>query len=469
MKRWIIYVLGGVLIVAVIAGLLLSRTRAAAQQGTWQTVAAATGPLTSTIGATGTVRANQYDDLGFNTTGTVAKVYVQVGDSVKAGTVLADLQDSSLPAQVLMAESDLVTAQRNLDTLRQSGLASANAELALAKARDAYDKAQRKNRTQQGGNRATAETIKATEADLNYAEVQVKQAENNAKKYSNKSADDPLRAAAEKALYDARHNRDVIQAELNWYTGQPTSIDQAILDGELAQAKATLDDAQREYDRLKNGPDPNDIAAAEAQVAAAKATLELKHITAPFDGIITSVDVKPGDQVAPGTPAFGLANLTRKFVDVEVSEVDINSVQVGQDASLSFDAILNKTYQGKVTEVGIVGQSVQGVINFTVTVELQDADAQVKPGLTAAVNIVVEQLENVLTVPNAAVRVLNNNRVVYVLRNGKPTPVTIVLGASSDTASQVVSGDLKDGDLIVLNPPLVFSQNGPPGFVRQGQ
>jgi HlyD family secretion protein len=469
MKRWMIYVIGGVVIVGAVAGLLVIRARASGGQSTWQTVAAASGPLTSTIGATGTVRAYQYDDLAFNTTGTVGTVYVKAGDSVKAGTVLADLLDSSLPAQVLLAESDLITAQRNLDSLRQSDLARANAELALANARDAYDKAQRRNRTQQSGNRATSETIKATQANLNYAQVQVDQAQNNAKKYANKPADDPQRVAAEKALYDARHNRDLIQAELNWYTGQPTSIDQAILDGELSQAKATLDDAQREYDRLKNGPDPNDIAAAEAQLAAAKATLELKHITAPFDGVITSADVNPGAQVAPGTPAFGLADLSRKFVDVDVSEVDINSVQVGQDANLTFDAILNKTYQAKVTEVGEVGVSQQGVINFTVTVEVLEADEQVKPGLTAAVNIVVEQFDNVLQVPNSAVRILNNNRVVYVLKNGTPAPVTVVLGASSDSASQVLSGDLKVGDPIVLNPPIVFSQTGPPGFVGRGQ
>jgi HlyD family secretion protein len=87
--------------------------------------------------------------------------------------------------------------------------------------------------------------------------------------------------------------------------------------------------------------------------------------------------------------------------------------------------------------------------------------------MTAGVNLVVSQLEDVLRVPNRAVRVLEGERVVYILDpNGLPTPVDIVLGASSDTYSEVVGGDLAEGDVIVLNPPTDFSsffQGGPPG------
>jgi len=101
-------------------------------------------------------------------------------------------------------------------------------------------------------------------------------------------------------------------------------------------------------------------------------------------------------------------------------------------------------------------------------VELSDADQAVKPGMTAAVNIVVSQLHDVLLVPNRAVRLLNSQRVVYVLVNGKTEAVKVQLGASSDTSSQVTGGDLKEGELILLNPPTVFEQNGPPPFVRGG-
>jgi HlyD family secretion protein len=100
-------------------------------------------------------------------------------------------------------------------------------------------------------------------------------------------------------------------------------------------------------------------------------------------------------------------------------------------------------------------------------VELIDADASVKPGMTAAVNIVVNQLQDVLLVPNRAVRVQEGKRVVYVLREGMPQPVEVELGASSETSSQVVGGELQEGEAILLNPPTVFEQNGPPPFVRR--
>jgi HlyD family secretion protein len=86
--------------------------------------------------------------------------------------------------------------------------------------------------------------------------------------------------------------------------------------------------------------------------------------------------------------------------------------------------------------------------------------------MTAAVNILVKEVKNVLVVPNRAVRVIDGQRVVYVLKNGIPEMVKIRLGATSDTVSEVINGDLKEGDLIVLNPPAMFG--GPMGGGRPG-
>jgi HlyD family secretion protein len=104
-------------------------------------------------------------------------------------------------------------------------------------------------------------------------------------------------------------------------------------------------------------------------------------------------------------------------------------------------------------EVGQAGDTVQGVVNFTVTVEITDADELVKPGMTAAVNIIVNEIQNALLVPNRAVRLVDSERVVYVLRDGLPVKVKIKLGQSSDTMSVIADGDLKEGDLVILNPP----------------
>jgi HlyD family secretion protein len=190
------------------------------------------------------------------------------------------------------------------------------------------------------------------------------------------------------------------------------------------------------------------------------------YVTAPFDGVITLVKPLPGDQVTPGTVAFRLDDLSHLLVDVQVSEIDINNIRVGQTVTMSFDAVLGRNYEGVVVEVSQAGSVVQGAVNFTVTVELTDADESVKPGMTAAVNILVKEVKNVLVVPNRAVRVIDGQRVVYVLKNGIPEMVKIRLGATSDTVSEVINGDLKEGDLIVLNPPAMFG--GPMGGGRPG-
>lgn len=467
MKRWIYVGLAVVIVVAGYFGIRAFRSARSQAGAAWQTVTASTGELVATVGATGTVHASQYSLLTFGTTGNVERVNVEVGDQVAAGQVLAALSPSSLPAQVILAQADLADAQRTLEDLRSSDAASAAAQLALAQARQAYDKAQRRYVSQQKGNRATQETINATEADLAYAESQVEAAQDAANRVSNKAEDDPDRTAAEKALYDARHARDVVQASLNWYTGQPTAIDQQILEAELAQAEAAVNDAEREWERLKDGPDPNDIAAAEARVQAAQANLELPRITAPFSGTITSVQVMRGDEVGAGTPAFGLADLSRLLVDVQVSEVDIDQITLDQEATVTFDAILGKEYHGVVSEVDLVGAPDQGVVSFKVTIELTDSDDSVRHGLTAAVSIVTDKIEDALLVPNRAVRVVNGRRVVYVLKDGQPVQVQVDLGVSSDVDSQLLSGELKAGDQIILNPPLTLDQNGPPAFLRQ--
>ena len=109
---------------------------------------------------------------------------------------------------------------------------------------------------------------------------------------------------------------------------------------------------------------------------------------------------------------------------------------------------------------------VQGVVNFTITVELTEFDEDVKPGMTAAVNIVVREIKDAVLIPNRAVRLVDGQRVVYLQKNGMPEKAEIRLGASSDTNSVVVGGDIKEGDLIILNPPIEFQAGGPPGGMR---
>jgi len=401
-------------VVLAISAFVFNRNRNSNAVSQYQTAKIERGNLTATIGATGTVRAKQSAVLIWQAAGTVDTVNAQVGDNVPADFVLAYLERTSLPQSVIMAEADLVNAQKTLDDLLNSDTARAQSVITLRDAKAAYERAANYRKELNG-------------------KIHLKQ-----------------------IVYKRFGNQQI--PFLKEYRGYADETTKAKADENVALTKAKFDDAQREFDRLNAG-NLVEIAAAQARVEAAQATINLARIIAPFPGIVTESYPLAGDQVGAGATAFRLDNLSSLYVDVEVSEVDINSVSIGQAATLSFDAILNKAYHGEVVEVAKVGNNVGGVVNFTVTVELTDADDLVKPGMTAAVNVVVQEEKDVLLIPNRAIRLVDAERVVYVLAEGQPTAVKVLLGSSSGIDSVLVGGDIKEGDSIILNPPAV---NGGP-------
>jgi HlyD family secretion protein len=443
---------GAAIVLVVVVVLILNGRGKSNTSNTYQTVPVQRGELTATVGATGSVRAVQSATLNWQTSGTVAQVNVKVGDTVKKGDVLATLDLSTVPQSIIQAQANLVTAQKALQDAHSS-TASAQSAINLKNAQDAYKKAY-DYRASLNGKQWIEEVI---------------------------------------ITYVGGQQVPIIK----WHKGYPDAKTIQDADNELALKKAQLDDAQRTYDRLQNGPNPDDIAAAQANVDAAQATLNMARIVAPIDGTVTQAGSLPGDLVgssqsssdssaasavqasgssqsgsggvaATGQTAFRIDNLSNLLVDVDVSEVDINSVAVGQPATLSLDAIPGKTYHGVVQSVSQAGDNSSGSVNFTVAVQLTDADTEVKPAMTAAVNIVVQQVKDQLLVPNRAVRLVDAQRVVYILENGKPKQVQISLGASSDTMSVVAGGNLKEGDLVILNPPAAnFGPGGGP-VVRSG-
>jgi HlyD family secretion protein len=276
--------------------------------------------------------------------------------------------------------------------------------------------------------------------------------ENAVAKYDNLlQPPDPVEVAvAESNLAEAQ--AQLAEAQREW-----ERIKDGSSPGEIALLEAQLADAQREWERVKAGPAPDDIAAAEARVAAAEAALAQTSIEAPFDGIVTLVESQPHDQVDAGALALRIDDLSHLLVDLDVSEVDINQIEVGQSVELTFDAIFSRTYHGEVIEVALVGTEEGGITNFGVTVELIDADEYIKPGMTSAVNITTTQLDDVLLVPNRSVSVVDNQMVVYVLENySNVVVIPVMIGATSDIYSQVVDGNLQDGDRVVLNPTNVL-------------
>ncbi|HNT55817.1 MAG TPA: efflux RND transporter periplasmic adaptor subunit, partial [Anaerolineaceae bacterium] len=329
---------------------------------------------------------------------------------------------------------------------------AAQAQLALVNAQEAFDDAQQ-SRANYDYNLYTPDTLEIARTTYYLALDKVNKAEEIYANFEDKPEDDPLRAQAANTLANARQNADQAYNNLNYLIAGPDSYDISVADANIALAEARLADAQREWDRLKNGPDPDDVRSAEVRIAALEAALDSQNLRAPFAATVTEVNALPGDMVSPGTTSFRIDDLSHLLVDVNIPEVDINRIQLGQSVTLSFDAITERQYTGQVVEVARVGTIQQGVVNFQVTIELNDADEDVRPGMTAAVNIVVEQLEDVLLVPNRAVRSSGGQRVVYVLRLGIPTPVPVEIGATSDLVSELLPGEVQEGDVLVLNPP----------------
>ena len=454
MKKYgkLLIVLSIVIILTIAFFWFQNRGQAASQSG-YQTVEAQQGSLKATIGATGTVRSNQSALLTWQTSGTIGDIQAVLGENIIKGSTLASLLPDSLPQNVIMAQADLVNAKRALETAINSTTAQAQSQLALANAQRTYDDAKWTRQNLETG-RNNIDAAANAEAQYIIASKSLETAQAAYDRLVSLADDNPIKAQAYSTLYAAQQAVKSRLNAWNWYKNQANSQDISEADAKLALAEAQLQDAQREWDRLKDGPDPDDIAAAQARVTVSQAILKFASILAPFSGTVTEVKTMLGDQVSPGVPGFRIDDFSRLLVDVQVSEVDINGVKIDQPVTLTFDAILDVIYNGKVVSVAQVGNTTQGAVTFTVTVELTDVDNRVKPGMTSAVTIVINQLDNVLLVPNRAVRLVDNQRVVYILVNGEAKEIEITLGATSGIDSEVLSGDLKEGDLIILNPSL---------------
>jgi multidrug efflux pump subunit AcrA (membrane-fusion protein) len=125
-----------------------------------------------------------------------------------------------------------------------------------------------------------------------------------------------------------------------------------------------------------------------------------------------------------------------------------------------FDAYFETTLNGEVTQIAPVGQNVQGVVEYTVRINLLDADERIKPGMTAAVNIVVDRKEDVFVVPNDAIVSIDGQEYVFVKRDGGFESVEVELGSYSDFYSEVLEADIELGEPIALNPPAEITGDG---------
>ena len=462
--RWI-----AVILLLLIAGFFIInslRNRSKASD-TYQTAVVERGDLIAIVGATGVVEAKQTTELNWQTTGRVDHAYASVNTLVKAGEILADLADNTLPQSVILAQSDLVTAQKNLEDLINSNTSSAEAYRNLLSAESDLRDA-KENRDDWNYNGANWDRINSARSEFIRLEEELKVYQSDYELVVDLPASDAKRIEAKSALDKAQLARDKALRTINYIMGKtydrPVAEDFA--DYDLALSK--VQDAQREWERVKAGTNKDDISAAEARVAASEATVSLGWLEAPFNGTVTRAYPKVGDEIATGTQGYRIDDLSELFVKVNISEVDINRVTIGQPVELSFDAVNGKTYKGEVTEVASVGIDNGSGVDFEVTLKILEPDDQVRPGMTAAVNIIVSEIKNILIIPNRAIRLKDGQRIVYILADEQLKETKVEVGSSSDTQAEISGGELKEGDVVVLNPPALFQTNGrPPSFVRQ--
>lgn len=438
------------LIVIVLLSVFLSSRDNAKESAETQAeiVTLSTGTFSQTIDVVGTVRAVPSATLTWQTSGTVSPLELSVGDSVKQGDILLTLDASSLPSSVLQAQSSLLDAQYELDKLKAADSALQEAALALDDAE--YDYAAKKQmRDYWNFNNTSDERIDAARASYQQSEEDLWNAQHAYEALSNLADDNTDKIAAKEALDAAQLARDKAYRNINYLLGR--TYDHTVETDfiEFDQAKAALEEARVTYEKYKDNSE--EIAAAEANVQALQNTVNSQYIIAPFDGVITDILVDEGDIVSSGTQAVQLDNMSNLVIDISVSEIDINEIEIGQPVSITFDAIPNQTYEGEVSKVSLAGDESSGIVEFTVTISITNIDENIKPGFTAVATVMIKEVENAVLVPNLAIQTVNGTSVVMVVGSDNTvTTVPVEVEASSDSYSIVKDGALKAGDQVMV-------------------
>lgn len=448
-----------VIVLLVLAGLAVvfaalggTRLFSMNEETQYQTAVIARDDIAFKVGSSGNAHARQTAILTWKTSGEIANVAVQVGDSVQAGQLLASLDPASLTSDLLQARGQLAEAQRALSDLQEIQTTRAEAWNAVVSAQKAVNDTRAEVALLDQPN-ASATNLEVAQAAYNLALSQVNTAEAMYSLVQGQPLDSVPRLQAAAQLERAYRQRDNALINLQYAQSKPDDQTARKVKADMALAEANLEEAQREWERLKDGASPEDIRAAELQVESIEYNLAKASLNAPINGTVTELLMKNGDVVRNGTQALRIDDFSERHVVVQVPEVDIVLVQVGQPALLSFDALPGREFHGEVINVSRVGREDTSGTHFEVEVRMTDGDDSVQPGLTAAVNVIVEQRQDVIAIPNRALRRSNGQQVVYLLRGGVLTPVPVTTGLSDEANTELLEGGVQVGDVVVLNPP----------------
>ncbi|MCS7220333.1 MAG: efflux RND transporter periplasmic adaptor subunit [Anaerolineae bacterium] len=420
---------------------IFAQERSAAKPS-YETYVVGRGTIVSTVSATGSIEPEQRVDLAFKSIGRVAEVYVKAGDSVKAGQLLAALETTDLKLALAQAEATLQINQARLEQVRKG---PDEGEIAAAKAQ--LESAQAAYRQLLAG--PSEDEKRAAMAAVERARAALEQAQAAYDQVAHMPNVGMLPQSLQ--LRDATIELERAEAQYRMTTAPPT-------EAQIAQAQAQIAQAQANLDRLLKGPSAEEIKIAEAQVAQAQAAVEQARLalenailTAPFDGIVAAVNIRPGEIASSALAAIVLIDPSRFHIDVKVDEVDIGHVKEGQPVEIRLDALPEAKISGHIERISPIAQVAGGVVSYDVTIVIEPTDAPLRAGMTATANIVTTELRDVLVVPNRFIRMDRENNKTYVEKvvDNIPVPVEITVGARNEQFSQVLRG-LEEGDVLAL-------------------
>jgi len=231
-----------------------------------------------------------------------------------------------------------------------------------------------------------------------------------------------------------------------------------------AVSQDAYDSAKSTYDQAlaQIAFDEATVQQRQASLDAAQVNLDYTDIASPVDGTVVSRNVTMGQTVAASfqTPTLFLiaTDLTKMEVDANVSESDIGGIKLGNKATFTVDAYAKRTFEGTVTQVRQSPQTVQNVVTYDIVISVNNSDLTLMPGMTAASRIVVDQRNDVIRVPNQALRyvpsavagaVQPGHEQIWVLRDENPVSIPVVTGLDDESFTEIVSGDAKPGDWVV--------------------
>jgi len=456
-KWWIVIVVVAVVVCLGYVGFSVLQSGAAQQamaDSATETTVVERGTIRVTIDGSGSLAPNDEVSLAFSSGGEVVEVLVEVGDEVRAGDVLARLDDADAQQAVADAELQVAQAEINLALARaeaELGLKQANLDAAQVSYEEALALA---NRT---GDQLTSARVSLAQAQDALADAQedYNQAWDPARDWEleikwKKDALEAEREATEAALERAQYDLEVAQANYNLAVA---GISQASVQSAWTQvlsSRVALETEPLQLEQLELS-----LSQAQLKLDSAQRALEDTKLVAPMDGTVTVLNAKAGEQASAGQAAVVLSDLETFVVEVSLDETDVAKVSLGQQAIVTLDAFPGVELAGEVTEIAPVASVQSGVVLYPVTVQLSLADpsassgqgVDARAGMTADVEIIAASQADALIVPLRAVQSDDGKSYVWRRSSDGFEKVEVTLGMMTETEIEITGG-LSEGDVV---------------------